>query len=39
MKGIEEPASDPRGKVSRLDPKGALLILRRYKLFRKLGLR
>jgi hypothetical protein len=39
IKGIEEPASDPQGEVSRLDSKGALLISRRHKLFRKLGLR
>ena len=39
MKSREEPASDPQGNVSRLDSEGATSTSRRYKLFRKLGLR
>jgi hypothetical protein len=39
IKGTKEPASNPSGEVSGSDSKEALLISRRHKLFRKLGLR
>ena len=38
IKGTKEPASNP-SRVSDSDSKGALSTSRRYKLFRKLGLR
>ena len=38
IKGTKEPANNP-SRVSDSDSKGALLTSRRYKLFRKLGLR